>query len=69
MNRTDLIKAIENIKTDDTKAIEWNLEYIYVDCVANRGTRNYGLVTAYDLLAHAEIKSRKTLAKRKRLAE
>ena len=63
MNRADLIKAIENIKTDDTKDIEWNLEYIYVDLVAHRGTRNHGLVTAYDLLAHAELKSRKRLTK------
>lgn len=63
MNRADLIKAIENIKTDKTKDIEWNLEYIYVDLVAHRGTRNHGLVTAYDLLAHAELKSRKRLAK------
>ena len=59
MNRNDLIKAIENIKTDKTKDIEWNLEFIYVDLVANRGTQNYGLVSAYDLLANAELKIRK----------
>ena len=42
LNRENLIKAIETVKTDDVATIEWNLELIDIDLCANRGTNNEG---------------------------
>ena len=63
LNRENLIKAIENVKTDDVATIEWNLELIDIDLCANRGTNNEGLVSAYQLIGSREIKYKKRLTK------
>ena len=62
MNRQQLISAIENIPTDTIDTIEWNVEFIYQDLVAHRGTKHIGLTRAYNLLADSEIKDRRRKA-------
>ena len=58
LNRENLIKAIETVKTDDVATIEWNLELIDIDLCANRGTNNEGLVSAYQLIGQYELTMR-----------
>ena len=58
LNRENLIKAIETVKTDDLATIEWNLELIDIDLCANRGTNNEGLVSAYQLIGQYELTMR-----------
>tara|TARA_B100000809_G_C14968290_1_gene469938 strand:+ start:178 stop:384 length:207 start_codon:yes stop_codon:yes gene_type:complete len=59
MDKKDLIHAIENIEKDAKDKIEWNLEFIYQDCVYHRGNPNYELASAYQLIAKQELNYRK----------
>jgi hypothetical protein len=63
LNRESLIRAIETVTTDDVATIEWNLELIYIDLCANRGTNNEGLVSAYKLIASTALDSLKKVTK------